>query len=76
LVRKSLTFTRFHLGHADLQSEIWRRSVRETTQAVAAGRLKAPIEEVFAFERAEAMLQRLASRSVSGKLVLAVKPET
>ncbi len=74
LVAKSLTFTRFHLGHADFQSEIWRRSVEETTSAVAAGRLKTPIEEVFAFERAEAMLQRLASRSVAGKLLLAVKP--
>lgn len=75
LVRKSLTFTRFHLGHADFQSEIWRRSVKETTDAVAAGRLKAPIEEVFPFERAEAMLQRLASRAVAGKLILAVRPE-
>ncbi len=75
LVQKSLTFTRFHLGHADFQSEIWARSVKETTEAVAAGRLKTPIEEVFAFERAEAMLRRLASRSVAGKLILAVKPE-
>jgi NADPH2:quinone reductase len=74
LVAKSLTFTRFHLGHVDFQSEIWRRSVEETTSAVLAGRLKAPIEDVFAFERAEAMLQRLASRSVAGKLLLAVNP--
>jgi NADPH:quinone reductase len=75
LVPKSLTFTRFHLGHVDFQGELWRRSVQETTDAVASGRWKAPIEEVFAFERAEAMLQRLASRSVAGKLLLAVKPE-
>jgi len=75
LVAKSLTFTRFHLGHVDFQSEIWRRSVEETTSAVLAGRLKTPIEDVFAFERAEAMLQRLASRSVAGKLLLAVNPE-
>jgi NADPH:quinone reductase len=60
LVAKSLTFTRFHLGHVDFQSEIWRRSVEETTSAVFAGRLKTPIEDVFAFERTEAMLQRLA----------------
>jgi len=75
LVAKSLTFTRFHLGHVDFQSEIWQRSVEETTSAVLAGRLKTPIEDVFAFERAEAMLQRLASRSVAGKLLLAVNPE-
>jgi NADPH2:quinone reductase len=75
LVPKSLTFTRFHLGHADFQSEIWRRGLQETTDAVATGRWKAVVEEVFAFERAEAMLQRLASRTVAGKLLLAVKPE-
>ncbi len=70
---KSLTFTRFHLGHADFASDIWRRSVQEVVGAVEAGRLKVVIEDVFAFERAEAMLQRLASRSVAGKLVLAVR---
>ena len=75
LVSKSLTFTRFHLGHADFRSEIWRRSVDETIGAIVAGRLKVPVEEVFEFERAEAMLDRLSSREVAGKLLLAVKPE-
>jgi NADPH2:quinone reductase len=73
LVQKSLTFTRFHLGHADTGSDIWKRSVKETSEAVLAGRLKAPIEEVFAFARCEDMLKRLASRSVAGKLILEVK---
>lgn len=75
LVAKSLTFTRFHLGHVDFDSEIWRRSVQETVGAIESGRLKVVIEEVFAFERAQAMLQRLASREVAGKLLLAVRPE-
>ena len=74
LVQKSLTFTRFHLGHVDTQSAIWRRSVEETSSAVLTGRLKAPIEEAFPFERAQAMLQRLASRNVAGKLLLEVDP--
>lgn len=75
LVAKSLTFTRFHLGHADFQSEVWRRSVDDMIGAIVGGRLKVPVEEVFAFERAEAMLDRLSSREVAGKLLLAVKPE-
>jgi len=75
LVAGSLTFTRFHLGHADFHSEIWRRGVRETVGAIETGRLKAHVEETFAFERAEAMLERLASRTVAGKLLLAVNPE-
>jgi NADPH2:quinone reductase len=75
LVVKSLTFTRFHLGHVDFGSEIWRRSVDEVISAIGARRLKVPVEEVFAFDRAEAMLDRLSSRAVAGKLLLAVKPE-
>jgi NADPH2:quinone reductase len=41
---------------------------------VVSGRLKVPIEETFAFEDVRAMLERLASRQVAGKLVLAVNP--
>jgi NADPH2:quinone reductase len=37
LVSKSLTFTRFHLGHADLASDIWRRSVDEIVGGIMAG---------------------------------------
>jgi NADPH2:quinone reductase len=74
LVSKSLTFTRFHLGHADLASDIWRRSVDEIVGGIMAGTLRVPIEETFPFEKAGAMLERLASRQVSGKLILAVNP--
>ncbi|HEY1863392.1 MAG TPA: zinc-binding dehydrogenase, partial [Roseiarcus sp.] len=74
LVSKSLTFTRFHLGHADLTSDIWRRGVDEIVGGIMAGALRVPIEETFPFEAAGAMLERLASRQVSGKLILAVNP--
>ncbi|RBP13998.1 NADPH2:quinone reductase [Roseiarcus fermentans] len=74
LVTKSLTFTRFHLGHADFASEAWRRSLEEVFGGAATGRIKVPIEETFAFDDAEAMLRRLASRQVAGKLILAVNP--
>jgi NADPH2:quinone reductase len=74
LVSKSLTFTRFHLGHADFASDIWRRGVDEIVDGIMTGALRIPIEETFSFERAGEMLERLASRHVSGKLILAVNP--
>jgi len=74
LVAKSLTFTRFHLGHVDFGSDKWRRSLDEVVGGIAAGRLKVHIEAVFPFERSGEMLDRLSSRQVSGKLILAVNP--
>ena len=74
LVSKSLTFTRFHLGHVDFASDAWRKSVDEVVGGVMAGALQIRIEETFPFEKAGAMLERLASRQVSGKLILAVNP--
>jgi NADPH:quinone reductase len=74
LVAKSLTFTRFHLGHVDFGSDKWRRSLDEVVGGIAQGRLKVHIEAVFPFEQAGEMLNRLSSRQVSGKLILAVNP--
>jgi NADPH2:quinone reductase len=74
LVTKSLTFTRFHLGHMDLTSEAWRKGVDEIVGGIMSGALKVPVEEIFPFEEAGAMLDRLASRQVAGKLLLAVNP--
>ena len=74
LVAKSLTFTRFHLGHVDFGSGKWRRSLDEVVGGIAEGRLKVHIEAVFPFEQAGEMLDRLSSRQVSGKLILAVNP--
>ena len=74
LVARSLTFTRFHLGHVDFGSDKWRRSLDEVVGGIAEGRLKVHIEAVFPFEQAGEMLDRLSSRQVSGKLILAVNP--
>ena len=75
LVQKSLTFTRFHLGHSDFASPQWQAGADAVTGAIVAGALAVPIEEVFAFEAAGAMYDRLESRSVAGKLLLAVNPD-
>lgn len=74
LVTKSLTFTRFHLGYADFASQIWRRGVDEVVGEIMKKTLKVPIEERFPFEKADAMIERLSSRQVSGKLTLEVNP--
>jgi NADPH:quinone reductase len=71
LVAKSLTFTRFPLGHVDFGSDKWRRSLDEVVGGIAEGRLKVHIEAVFPFEQAGEMLDRRSSRRVSGKLILA-----
>ena len=75
LVSKSLTFSRFHLGHVDFGGAVWRRGLDEVVGGIVAGSLKVEIAETFAFADAGAMLDRLASRQVSGKLLLAVDPE-
>jgi len=74
LVARSLTFTRFHLGHVDFGSDKWRQSLDEVVGGIAEGRLTVHIEAVFPFEQAGEMLDRLSSRQVSGKLILAVNP--
>jgi NADPH2:quinone reductase len=74
LVRKSLTFTRFHLGHAPFGAPAWKAGIDAVTAAVADGSLKVPVEQVFPLDQVAAMYQRLESREVAGKLVLAVNP--
>jgi NADPH:quinone reductase len=74
-VAKSLTFTRFHLGHADFSSRPWRQSIDAVVGGIMDESLKVPLEEIFPFSEARAMLDRLASRQVAGKLILAVNPD-
>lgn len=74
LVRKSLTYTRMHLGHVDFHGDAWRRSVAQILGGVQEGWLKVDIEGVFPLESAAAMLSRHQSRQVSGKLLLAIAP--
>lgn len=74
LVRKSLTFTRFHLGHIDFHSEAWTRGVAEVLGSIRKGELDIHVEQVFPLEDTQAMFERLESRQVSGKLLLSINP--
>ncbi|MEM9222432.1 MAG: zinc-binding dehydrogenase [Pseudomonadota bacterium] len=75
LVERSLTFTRFHLGHSDFGSQAWLNGWTKVTAGLVDGQLKAPIEAVYPFEAVGEMYDALRSRKISGKLLLAVNPD-
>ncbi|GGA68174.1 quinone oxidoreductase [Nitratireductor aestuarii] len=72
LVRRSLTFTRFHLGHIDFRSDLSRNAVEAVVSRIADGSLKVPVEGVYPLEKVHEMYDRLLSRQVAGKLLLKV----
>lgn len=72
LVRRSLTFTRLHLGHLDYNTSIWSDSVHRLCDLIRAGKLDVPIAEIFPLEKAADMYARLESRQVAGKLLLKI----
>jgi NADPH2:quinone reductase len=72
LVTKSLTFTRFHLGHMDFQSDAWHKGARTVMDAIVDGSLQVPIEGVYAIEDVHAMYAKLGTRQVAGKLLLRI----
>lgn len=70
LVKKSLTFTRLHLGHLDYGSEDWKNGHQAVLSAIMENTLKVPIEGVFAFEDVGDMFAALESRQLPGKVIL------
>lgn len=72
LVPKSLTLTRFHLGHLDPRSPAWRAGLDHVMQGLAENWLNIEIVERFPLAQAAAMHARLESRQVSGKLLLSI----
>jgi NADPH2:quinone reductase len=73
LVKKSLTFTRFHVGHTDYTSLQWRKSVHSVLAAISSEKLKVPIEGIYTLETAKEMFLALGSRKTAGKLILKIK---
>ena len=72
LVRKSLTFTRLHIGHVDCKSAAWSEGADQVIERVASGRLAVPIEGIYPLEKVHDMFARLESREVAGKLLLKI----
>ena len=73
MVPKSLTLTRFHMGHIEVGSADWQAGVSHVLAGIVEGWLKTPIEGVYPLREAGAMHARLESRQVSGKLLLATR---
>lgn len=72
LVRRSLTFTRFHLGHVDCRSAAWKTGADAVLERIAKETLRVPIEGVYPLGEVHDMYARLESRQVGGKLILKV----
>ncbi len=72
ILPRSQTFTRFHLGHIDPNSQAWTDGVAHVLRGVLDGWLKVPIAGVFPMSEAVEMHRRIESRQVAGKLILAI----
>jgi NADPH:quinone reductase len=72
LLPRSLTFTRFHLGHVEPTSALWQDGLRHVMSGILDGWLKVPIEQIYGLDQARAMQARIESRQLSGKLLLRV----
>lgn len=72
LVRKSLTFTRMHLGHLDYGAPSWAQGVEAVLGGIREGKIKVPVEAVFPMDEVQAMYDALASRKTAGKLLLRI----
>ncbi|MBO6720018.1 MAG: zinc-binding dehydrogenase [Rhizobiaceae bacterium] len=70
LVRRSLTFTRLHIGHIDPLSEAWTRGAEAVMSMVEEGSLKVPVERIFDLSDVHTMYAALETRRISGKLLL------
>lgn len=70
ILPKSLSFTRFHLDHVGVGSQIWWRGVDHVLGGLSEGWLNIPIVAEYKLSQAGEMHAHLESRSVSGKLVL------
>ncbi|MDB5365505.1 MAG: hypothetical protein JWM77_1432 [Rhodospirillales bacterium] len=73
ILPKSLSFTRFHLKHIDATSAVWRNGYVTVLEAIARGVLNVPIVKRYKLPEAAEMHRQLEGRSVSGKLLLAMR---
>lgn len=72
LVRKSLTFTRMHLGHLDHSTDSWAEGVTAVVDGIRSGQIRVPVEGVYGMDQVDEMFAALASRRMAGKLLLKI----
>ena len=73
LVLRSLTFSRLHIGHLDNQSSDWLNAQKTLQEMIKNRKLKLFIEHIFSIVDFKLAYQLLASRKVSGKILLKTK---
>ena len=72
LYERSTSLAGFEFLHAVPGSPVWERSVTDIVAAFACREVELPVEAVYPLDRAGLAHERLASRQVSGKLLLEV----
>lgn len=72
LVKKSLTFTRMHLGHLDYGSDDWALGVKTVLDMIMDGTMICPIEGTYDLDDVNDMFAALASRRLAGKVILKI----
>lgn len=70
LLPKSLTFSRFHLGHVPVTSNAWKEGIEYVTNSIVDGSLEVPIVGVYGMDDVVQMHADLEGRRVTGKLLL------
>lgn len=75
LYERSTSLSGFEVLHAEPGSSRWRRGVRRVTEALAAGTLEVPIEDIYPLVDVAKAQARLEGRGVRGKLLIAVHGE-
>jgi NADPH2:quinone reductase len=70
LLPKSLTFTRFHLGHVPVESDAWAEGIEFVTDSIVDGSLEVPIAGIYGISEAARMHADLEGRRITGKLLL------
>ena len=70
LLPRSLTFTRFDLGHVDPASRAWATGLAQVVGGILDRSLVVPMEQTYPLESAREMHAHIESRQLSGKLLL------
>ena len=75
LYERSTSLAGFELKHADPGSARWRQGVHHVLDALRAGRLEVPVEDIYPLEAVREAQARLEARGVSGKLLLRMRSD-
>jgi len=73
LVKKSLTFSRLHIGHIDPCSKGWKEAQNFIQEKLVTEELKLYIDSIYDMNECHLAYEKLESRTVSGKVLIKIK---